>query len=377
MPITPTLAPQCVACSGDETTPLPVAPNPLPGEPEYVWRRCNRCGSHSAFPRRAMDYEEAYKALSVYTTAMADLAGAVRTAKNCENGQWYNRCMAYRFVKRTAERARLLDVGAGTGFMLSLAEEMGIEPVGVDISEKCRRFVESNVRGAKMHATLEEVSGQFSHVVALEVLEHVEDPLAFLGQLKEKLREDGYLVLSVPNVERLNFRLHGEGKERETVWRVGGVGDTAPHHLTRFTSDGLRSLLERAGFGAVHVGFTPLDLTTALLHPLGTSPFFKLRLGGAVLGFPIRWLSKFFNEEIANKMFASDPTLGFGLVAVARPNATDVDALSSVCDEIVKEVVAENLTYHDKDLLNSLLEARGPVLRAILSRLLPHRSSSA
>lgn len=72
----------------------------------------------------------------------------------------------------------------------------------------------------------------FDAVLLTEVLEHVAEPAIVLTELRRVLREGGRLFVSVPFVGEL----HEE-----------------PHDHYRYTSHGLRGLLERAGFSGIAV----------------------------------------------------------------------------------------------------------------------------
>lgn len=90
--------------------------------------------------------------------------------------------------------------------------------------------------------------GAFGAAVLTEVLEHVADPAQVLAELARILRPGGRILITVPFVGEL----HEE-----------------PHDFYRFTSHGLRLLLERAGFDTVEV--RPLTgwftmLSHVLLH---------------------------------------------------------------------------------------------------------------
>lgn len=78
----------------------------------------------------------------------------------------------------------------------------------------------------------------------LDVLEHLEDPLAGLLAARQALEEGGYLLLSVPNI----------GHWRIVSELLAGRFDYAPvgilciTHLRFFTAASLRALLDEAGF---------------------------------------------------------------------------------------------------------------------------------
>lgn len=135
-----------------------------------------------------------------------------------------------RFVERaaveTAAGSRVLDAGAGDCRYRPLFGHCRY--VAVD---SCK--VEKAYAGIDVVGRLEEIplaSGCFDAVLCAQVLEHVPDPPAALGEIHRVLRRAGALWLSVP--------LFNEEHE-------------APQDFFRYTRFGLARLLERAGFEVV------------------------------------------------------------------------------------------------------------------------------
>lgn len=98
-----------------------------------------------------------------------------------------------------------LDVGCGAGLLCEPLARLGAQVTGVDAAAE-------NVAAARAHAEgsglaidyrLGELGalglGQFDLVTCLEVIEHVADKPAFLGQLADRLSPDGLMILSTPN----------------------------------------------------------------------------------------------------------------------------------------------------------------------------------
>ena len=75
---------------------------------------------------------------------------------------------------------------------------------------------------------------KYDFVVFFEVLEHLENPGAFLLALKKILSPSGRIVFSTPN--RMRFL-------PQTHW-----ADYPPHHLTRWSREATRCALEKNGF---------------------------------------------------------------------------------------------------------------------------------
>ncbi len=98
-----------------------------------------------------------------------------------------------------------LDVGCGAGLLCEPLARMGAAVTGVDAAPE-------NVAAAKAHAvqsglTIDYRDGELSEqglkkfdiVTAMEVIEHVTDPAAFVAELARHLKPDGLLILSTPN----------------------------------------------------------------------------------------------------------------------------------------------------------------------------------
>ena len=133
----------------------------------------------------------------------------------------------------TDRRPRILDVGCGTGANLLMLSEYG-EAEGVDISEDalafCRERGLDKVRlGAGEQLPYED--GTFDLVTALDVVEHMDDDLAGLREMRRVLRPGGRVLLFVP-----------------TFMFLWGLQDDVSNHRRRYRLPELRRVLEQAGF---------------------------------------------------------------------------------------------------------------------------------
>jgi SAM-dependent methyltransferase len=133
----------------------------------------------------------------------------------------------------TDRRPRILDVGCGTGANLLMLSEYG-EAEGVDISEDalafCRERGLDKVRlGAGEKLPYED--GTFDLVTALDVVEHMNDDLAGVREMRRVLRPGGRVLLFVP-----------------TFMFLWGLQDDVSNHRRRYRLPELRRVLEQAGF---------------------------------------------------------------------------------------------------------------------------------
>jgi len=133
----------------------------------------------------------------------------------------------------TDRRPRILDVGCGTGANLLMLSEYG-DAEGVDVSEDalafCRERGLDKVRlGAAEELPYED--GTFDLVTALDVVEHLDDDLAGLREMRRVLRPGGRVLLFVP-----------------TFMFLWGLQDDVSNHRRRYRLPELQRVLEQAGF---------------------------------------------------------------------------------------------------------------------------------
>ena len=112
-------------------------------------------------------------------------------------------------LKPAQPGARVLDVGCGVGQVVARLNEAGFEAYGVDVSQpnieraskicpRCQLYDGKKLPFADSH---------FASVGALNVLEHVDEPEAFITDLVRVVAPGGRIVISSPNFFRvLGFR---------------------------------------------------------------------------------------------------------------------------------------------------------------------------
>lgn len=102
----------------------------------------------------------------------------------------------------------ILDVGCGDGQGSLSLQSPGFVVTGTDLSEvgvaKARR---KRLKAFVKDVETEEIPGVYDVVICMEVLEHVQFPLAVLTKLKDNLAADGEMFISLPNEFHLLRRL--------------------------------------------------------------------------------------------------------------------------------------------------------------------------
>ena len=137
-------------------------------------------------------------------------------------------------------RGRLLELGCGPGTFMKVAAERGWQVQGIDVNAEavahCHEAGLDVVCGTFPH---EHFAGQtYELAVMSDFIEHVTDPVGVLREVRELLVPGGLVFITTPDVGSPLARAAGER------W---------PHlkpveHLTYFSRDTARDLLERAGY---------------------------------------------------------------------------------------------------------------------------------
>ena len=133
----------------------------------------------------------------------------------------------------------VLDIGCATGAMLAFLKARGWQETGVEISpsaEYARQKRELNVKDMP----LEECrfpDESFDLALASHLVEHLNNPPAFLREVWRVLRPGARLLLITPNIDGFQARLFG------SRWR-SAIFD----HLYLFSERTLKGMLGKAGF---------------------------------------------------------------------------------------------------------------------------------
>lgn len=179
-------------------------------------------------------------------------------------GSYVKYCCATTLMAAPEVR-RVIDVGCSVGSIEALFRQRHPDRTrdtqieGVDISsEAIRRAASLGLANCQFRVydgvALPHPSGQFDLAIAIEVIEHVEDKVRFIAEIRRVLRPGGRLFLTTPNP--LCWALRAEQLIEHTArWCLRRPG---PAKDAFITCDALGGLLRASGLRPVGAGASPM-----------------------------------------------------------------------------------------------------------------------
>ena len=147
------------------------------------------------------------------------------------------------FLKDLVEDKSVLDIGTGNGNFLTEIGKFANEVVGIEPEKRLAGSFEE--RNLKIIGSLEDVKTKFDVVTMFHVLEHVTDPIDFLESAKNTLKQNGTLIIEVPNLNDALLKIYdSHAFSNFTFW---------DNHLYTYNSKTLRTIIERSGFSKVKI----------------------------------------------------------------------------------------------------------------------------
>jgi 2-polyprenyl-3-methyl-5-hydroxy-6-metoxy-1,4-benzoquinol methylase len=176
-----------------------------------------------------------------------------------QKAAWYRRVplhdTIYQNILREVQgtNLRILDVGCASGNLGELLQQKGHAVYGVEISDQAaqvaRKKLTEVISGNIEMLQLPWDKHYFDVIICADVLEHLIFPEQTLMKLRQYLKDNGVLLVSVPNVAHWSIRwclLLGKWNYQET-----GLLDSG--HLRFFTYQSFVELLRKTGYEVKHL----------------------------------------------------------------------------------------------------------------------------
>jgi 2-polyprenyl-3-methyl-5-hydroxy-6-metoxy-1,4-benzoquinol methylase len=147
---------------------------------------------------------------------------------------WF-RYFAKKVSKKLPNRGKLLDIGCGNGFLLSILKDFGWELYGNDLSPWAQKYADKySYKVYNQSIETLNLKNEFDCIVSTSTFEHVINPLEHLSAIIEALKPGGFCWITIPNYGSLSIRLN--------ISRFDF--NQPPFHVNYFTPKSLKQLFK-------------------------------------------------------------------------------------------------------------------------------------
>lgn len=226
----------------------------------------------------------------------------------------FNRAAALKDARLNFE---VVDAPCGKGTLAAALRESGFKVLGLDIENDAEALLGDSFRTADLNVKLPLPDKSVDLVVSVEGIEHLESPHLFLREVNRILKDDGWLILTTPNIVSLRSRVRflGSGFFHRDSMPLNETSRHALHHIGLRSFPQLRYDLHTLGFQIQEIASThikPVSYLYAIFIPwmfLYTLIAFRKEKDRVQIKR---------NREIFRTLYSSPLLFGENLLLVAR-----------------------------------------------------------
>jgi 2-polyprenyl-3-methyl-5-hydroxy-6-metoxy-1,4-benzoquinol methylase len=214
--------------------------------PEGDYLRCLNCEvvQHSSIPNKS-DIKKVYS--REYFTKKKNGMGADFLGEE----KLYSERFGDRLkrIEKKIKKGRILDIGASVGHFLFGAKQNGWDVSGVEISKDAVEMAKQRYRLHITVGTIDDINiekGLFDVVTLWHVFEHFPAPVGSLSRINDVLKDEGLLVLELPNIDSK------EAKRDGITWSFLMPAE----HFFHYAPKSISILLESNGFKIENIEYT-------------------------------------------------------------------------------------------------------------------------
>ncbi len=191
-----------------------------------------------------------------------------------------------KIYERIPGGSKVLEIGSGSGILANLLSKKKCRVYCVEkqhtfalISKnKCEEILNVDIETSELPYEI----GFFDYIVLGNVLEHLREPSKILIKIKKYLKEDGFIIYSVPNI--VNWYSRTAIFLGKFEYAKSGVFDET--HLRFYNLNSAKKLAAESGYSIIWLDVTP------------SVYFFKDKLNFLWYGLAVLWKNLFADEFI-------------------------------------------------------------------------------
>jgi len=199
-----------------------------------------------------------------------------------------------------------LDIGCGTGSNLKILGSAGLNVIGLDQSIYALSLAKKKLKVPFVSGDINNLpirSNSVGLIIALDVLEHVDNDMNAIRELHQVLRKRGIIIITVP---AFNF-----------LW---GTQDVVTGHKRRYLREKITDKLREAGFEILRssyfnfILFFPILMARRMIHLLGLEIASENEINSPLINF---FFKAIFSMEVYVLKYFSFP-FGVSIFCIAK-----------------------------------------------------------
>jgi SAM-dependent methyltransferase len=158
----------------------------------------------------------------------------------------------------------VVDIGCGTGSNLDTLKSLGLNVIGFDQSFYALSLTKNRIKCPLFNGDLNKLpirSESLGLIVAMDILEHLDNDISGIQSFYRSLKENGVLILTVPAFRPL-----------------GGIQDKVTGHKRRYLKQEIVKKLQQEGFRIVKSSYFNFFLFFPILLARRLINLFELRI---------------------------------------------------------------------------------------------------
>ncbi len=232
---------QCQICGESEFSEFLKCTDHFLTKENFTIVKCNYCGFTFINPRPEPAALQRYYDSPEYISHSGTNKGIINSLYNKVRNYTHNKKI--KIVSEYSKGKTILDIGCGSGELLNLFNKHNWETLGVEPNSNARNFANAQygIEVLDEHQINEIPSSSKDVITMWHVLEHVAGLNERMAEVKRILKDNGVVLIAVPNRISFDATYYGE------FWAAYDV----PRHLYHFTPDSIKKLFEKHGFSLI------------------------------------------------------------------------------------------------------------------------------
>lgn len=206
-------------------------------------------------------------------------------------------------VRKFKNTGKLLEIGCAFGYFLALSQKY-FDTTGVDLDPNVTKIARVSSPKSKIltgeflkHKFMGE---SFDIVCMFDVIEHLKNPDKYLAKIRRVLKPNGLIIIETGDIEAVLPSI------QKSKWRL----IAPPMHLSYFSKNSLRKLLEKQGFKVIQETHVPFYRSlNQIVYRLVRSKRLSKLIKKVNFNFPINTYDLMF--IIAQKISSSPKQINF------------------------------------------------------------------